>query len=94
MPQRDRSLIRPDLHEFPNRLAVITHRPTLDLFAWGVFLSLRFAKCNKRLSNRSINGFLRQLVDLSELAESYAGLTEMDIGRLLDIKEFVEISHE
>jgi hypothetical protein len=34
------------------------------------------------------------LVDLSELAESYAGLTEMDIRRLLDIKEFVEISHE
>ncbi|WP_231987089.1 type II toxin-antitoxin system RelE/ParE family toxin [Pseudomonas prosekii] len=36
----------------------------------------------------------RQLVDLRELAKAYGGLTEMEIQRLLDMQEFVEISHE
>jgi hypothetical protein len=37
---------------------------------------------------------LRQLADLRELAKVYAGLTEMELQRLLDMKEFVEIPHE
>ncbi|WP_439879528.1 type II toxin-antitoxin system RelE/ParE family toxin [Pseudomonas prosekii] len=36
----------------------------------------------------------RQLVDLRELAKAYGGLTEMEIQRLLDMQEFVEMSHE
>ncbi|MFJ2685913.1 type II toxin-antitoxin system RelE/ParE family toxin [Pseudomonas sp. NPDC087342] len=36
----------------------------------------------------------RHLADLRELAKTYGGLTEMEIQRLLDMKEFVEISHE
>ncbi len=36
----------------------------------------------------------RQLADLRELAKVYAGLTEMELQRLLDMKEFVEIPHE
>ncbi|MGW8463397.1 type II toxin-antitoxin system RelE/ParE family toxin [Pseudomonas sp. CLCA07] len=36
----------------------------------------------------------RQLADLRELSKVYAGLTEMELQRLLDMKEFVEIPHE
>jgi len=36
----------------------------------------------------------RYLLDLRELAKTYGGLTEMEIQRLLDAKEFVEIPNE
>lgn len=36
----------------------------------------------------------RHLADLRELAKTYGGLTEMEIQRLPDMKEFVEIPHE
>jgi hypothetical protein len=35
-----------------------------------------------------------ELSDLRKLAKSYAGLTDMQVRRLLDIKEFLEIPHE
>lgn len=36
----------------------------------------------------------RQLVDLRELAKTYGGLTELEVQRLLDMQEFVEIPYE
>lgn len=36
----------------------------------------------------------RHLADLRELAKTYRGLTEIEIQRLLDLKEFMEIPHE
>lgn len=36
----------------------------------------------------------RHLADLRQLAKIYGGLTEIEVQRLLDIKEFMEIPHE
>ncbi|MGJ7516884.1 type II toxin-antitoxin system RelE/ParE family toxin [Pseudomonas baetica] len=36
----------------------------------------------------------KHLADLRLLAKTYGGLTEIEIQRLLDIKEFLEIPHE
>ena len=36
----------------------------------------------------------RHLADLRQLAKIYGGLTEIEVQRLLDIKEFREILHE
>ncbi|SDN92817.1 hypothetical protein SAMN04489798_1532 [Pseudomonas arsenicoxydans] len=36
----------------------------------------------------------KELSDLRTLAKTYAGLTDVQVRRLLDMKEFVEISHE
>ncbi|NUU33978.1 type II toxin-antitoxin system RelE/ParE family toxin [Pseudomonas sp. C2B4] len=36
----------------------------------------------------------RHLADLRELAKTYGGMTEIEVQRLLDIKEFMEIPHE
>jgi hypothetical protein len=61
-----------------------------DNLGGGVWRVYQFLYAKKDQSNISP----RQLADLRELAKTYGGLTEMEIQRLLDMKEFVEIPHE
>ncbi|MET0775822.1 MAG: type II toxin-antitoxin system RelE/ParE family toxin [Pseudomonas mandelii] len=70
------------------RLNANRHR-SIVLAKGGRYWVYQFLYAKNDQSNIS----LRQLADLRELAKSYAGLTEMEIQRLLDMKEFVEIPH-
>lgn len=71
------------------RLNANRHR-SIVLVKGGHYWIYQFLYAKKDQSNISP----RQLADLRELAKTYGGLTEMEIQRLLDMKEFVEIPHE
>jgi hypothetical protein len=71
------------------RLNANRHRSIL-LAKGDRYCVYQFLYAKKDQSNISAT----HLADLRELAKTYEGLAEIEIQRLLDIKEFMEIPHE
>lgn len=71
------------------RLNANRHR-SIVVAKGGIHWVYQFLYAKKDQSNISPG----QLADVRELAKTYGRLTEMEIQRLLEMKEFLEIPHE
>lgn len=71
------------------RLNANRHR-SIVVAKGGIYWVYQFLYAKKDQSNISPG----QLADVRELAKTYGRLTEMEIQRLLEMKEFLEIPHE